>query len=181
MAANNKDVKRGVVIYLDGKEIPNNAKAIRAEMKKVRESIDKMTIGSEEYVRATKKYAQLKSILQEHKAQLKEVEVQQRSMLSRATAFVKKYAMELSTLITSITGVAMQLHRFRQQAAEKGDAQANLKALTGLDDSNIAWLTKQAETLSTTMDATGLRVRKSATEILEAYMLVGSAKPELLT
>ena len=46
MAANNKDVKRGVVIYLDGKEIPNNAKAIRTEMKKVRESIDKMTIGS---------------------------------------------------------------------------------------------------------------------------------------
>ena len=180
MAANNKDTKRGVVIYLDGKEIPNNARAIRAEMKKVRTEIDGMTRGSEEYVRAVKKYGQLKSILQEHKAQLKDVEVQQQSMLSRGTAFFKKYAMEISSAITAVTGVAMQLNQFRKQAAEKEDAAANLKALTGLSDENIQWLTKQAETLSTTMEKSKLRVRKSATEILEAYMLVGSAKPELL-
>ena len=79
---NNKDAHRGVVIYLDGKEVANNAKAIRAEMKKVRSEIDKMTVGSEEYIRATKRYRELDAILQQHKAQLRAVEVHQQSMLS---------------------------------------------------------------------------------------------------
>lgn len=52
--------------------------------------------------------------------------------------------------------------------------------MTGLDDDSIAWLTGQAKTLSTTMTKEGLRVRQSAAEILDAFMLVGSAKPELL-
>lgn len=60
------------------------------------------------------------------------------------------------------------------------ESQAGLKALTGLDDDSIAWLTGQAKTLSTTMTKEGLRVRQSAAEILDAFMLVGSAKPELL-
>lgn len=177
---NNKDVHRGVVLYLDGKEVANNAGAIRAEMKKVRAEIDKMTVGSEEYVRATKKYRELDGILQQHRAQLKAVEVQQTSMLSRGIKFFKDYSLQITGAMTALTGVAMKLNAFRKQAAEKEDAAANLKALTGLDDDNIAWLTKQAEMLSTTMEASGLRVRKSATEILEAYMLVGSKKPELL-
>ena len=177
---NNKDVHRGVVLYLDGKEVANNAKAIRAEMKKVREQIDKMTVGSEEYVRATRKYRELDKILQQHKAQLKAVEAQQQSMLSKGVKWFKDYSLQIAGAVTAITGVAMQINRFRKMAAEQEDAAANLKALTGLDDDSIAWLTKQAETLSTSMDATKLRVRKSAKEILEAYMLVGSAKPELL-
>lgn len=177
---NKKDVHRGVVLYLDGKEVANNAKAIRAEMKKVREQIDKMTVGSEEYVRATRKYRELDKILQQHKAQLKAVEAQQQSMLSKGVKWFKDYSLQIAGAVTAITGVAMQINRFRKMAAEQEDAAANLKALTGLDDDNIAWLTKQAETLSTTMEASGLRVRKSVTEILEAYMLVGSAKPELL-
>lgn len=52
--------------------------------------------------------------------------------------------------------------------------------MTGLDDSSIQWLTEQAEKLSTTMDESGLRIRQSSDEILQAYMLIGSKKPELL-
>ena len=68
----------------------------------------------------------------------------------------------------------------RDIAKEKEDAQAQLQALTGLDDDSIAWLTEQAEQLSTSMTDGGLRIRQSATEILQAYQLVGGAKPELL-
>lgn len=177
---NNKDVHRGVVLYLDGKEIPNNARAIRAEMKKVREQIDGMTRGSEEYIRAANKIKTLDAALQHHRAQLKAVEVQQRSLITKGIQFFKDYSLQITGAIETLTGVAMQLNKFRKQAAEQEDAAANLKALTGLDDDNIAWLKQQAETLSTTMEKSGLRVRKSATEILEAYMLVGSKKPELL-
>ena len=71
---NNKDVHRGVVLYLDGKEVANNAGAIRTEMRKVREEIDKMTVGSEQYVRATKRYRDLDGILKQHREKLRSVE-----------------------------------------------------------------------------------------------------------
>lgn len=80
-----------------------------------------------------------------------------------------------------IGGVNMKLADLKKNFSNKDASQKNLKALTGLDDESIDWLTKQAEKLSVTMDETGLRVTQSSKEILEAYMLVGSNKPELLT
>ena len=85
-----------------------------------------------------------------------------------------------ATAIAALTGVSMQLASFRKKSQEKESSQANLAALTGLDDESIAWLTRQAERLSTQMDESGLRIRQSAKEILDAYALVGSNKPELL-
>ena len=61
----------------------------------------------------------------------------------------------------------------------KQEATTGLQAMTGLSDADIEWLTRQAERIATTMDETGLRVRLSSKQILEAYALVGSAKPEL--
>ena len=74
----------------------------------------------------------------------------------------------------------MALNTLRNNRDAKESSQAELKALTGLDDSSIQWLTEQAEKLSTTMDESGLRIRQSSDEILQAYMLIGSKKPELL-
>ena len=85
-----------------------------------------------------------------------------------------------ATAIAALTGVSMQLASFRKKSQEKESSQANLAALTGLDDASIEWLTQQAERLSTQMDESGLRIRQSAQEILDAYALVGSNKPELL-
>ncbi len=81
----------------------------------------------------------------------------------------------------AIEGVSMKLSAMKKQFRDKGESQANLKALTGLDDESVQWLTAQAEQLSQTMDETGLRVTQSSKEILDAYMLVGSNKPELLS
>ena len=68
----------------------------------------------------------------------------------------------------------------RKDRDDKEASAANLKALTGLDDVSIQWLARQTEILSTSMHKSGLRVTQSSKEILEAYMLVGSAKPDLL-
>ena len=155
-------------------------KQVEAEAKKLREQIRGMTVGSKEYFEATKRYRELDAVLREHRAGLRAVEVQQESLLSKGVRWFKEYSLQITGAIAALTGVAMKLNQLRKQAYEKEDAAANLKALTGLDDENIQWLTQQAEKISTTMEASGLRVRKSATEILEAYMLVGSKKPELL-
>lgn len=178
--AGNKDVKRGIVIYIDGKEVNNNAKAIQAEMRKVKKEIDGCTLGSKEYIAATKRYKELNAILNEHKAKLSGVKKEHFSFINTINGLWQKWQVTIGAFLAAFAGVSLALSKFRKEMNETEESSANLKALTGLDDSSIQWLQEQAEILSTTMEKSGLRVQKTAKEILEAYMLVGSAKPELL-
>lgn len=100
--------------------------------------------------------------------------------LTRFNNGFSKWGGLLASAAAAITGVSMALSVLRKNRDEKESSAANLKALTGLDDDSIQWLKRQAEILSTAMDKTKLRVTQSSKDILEAYMLVGSAKPDLL-
>lgn len=114
--------------------------------------------------------------LQKIKTEVQETE----GWLSRFNNGFAKWGGLLATGAATITGVSIALNTLRNNRDSKESSQAELKALTGLDDSSIQWLTEQAEKLSTTMDESGLRIRQSSDEILQAYMLIGSKKPELL-
>lgn len=114
--------------------------------------------------------------LQKIKTEVQETE----GWLSRFNNGFAKWGGLLATGAATITGVSMALNTLRNNRDSKESSQAELKALTGLDNESIQWLTKQAEQLSTTMDESGLRIRQSSDEILQAYMLIGSKKPELL-
>ena len=175
-----KDVRRGIKIYIDGSEVVANSSSIRAEMKKIRESMKHMTLGSDEYREATKKWASLNTILKEHEQGLRQIDKTQQSLGSRIKGFFNMCTAKLTALAGVLYSVMNIFGKFYDQFSQKQDTAANLKALTGLDDNSIEWLTQQAEQLSTTMDETGLRIRSSSKEILDAYMMVGSAKPELL-
>lgn len=179
--ANNKDVKRGIVLYLDGKQVEANAMSIQKEMRKVKREIDACTFGSKEYVAATKRYRELNGILTEHRNKLREVKQEHFSFINTINGLWQKWNVTIGAFLAAFTGVSLALSKFRKEMNAEEESGANLKALTGLDDNSIDWLKQQAEQLSTTMDESGLRIRKSTKEILEAYMLVGSAKPELLT
>lgn len=116
------------------------------------------------------------SELQKIKTEVQETE----SWISRFNNGLTKWGGLLATGAATLAGVSMALNTLRNNRDSKESSQAELKALTGLDDSSIQWLTEQAEKLSTTMDESGLRIRQSSDEILQAYMLIGSKKPELL-
>ena len=122
---------------------------------------------------------QLRLVLAEQRRVNGEIRESQ-SLFARINTGFSKYAALGASVIATITGVSLALSKMRNNRNEKEASSANVKALTGLDDKDIQWLTRQADILSTTMEQSGLRVKQSSTEILEAYMLVGSAKPELL-
>lgn len=82
--------------------------------------------------------------------------------------------------IAAITGVTLSVSDLIEKNNQLEDSASNLKSLTGLNDNAIAYLTDQAKELSTQATDTGMRVRDSADEILNAYTIVGSNKPELL-
>jgi len=114
--------------------------------------------------------------LQKIKTEVQETE----GWLTRFNNGLSKWGGLLATGAATITGMSMALNTLRKNRDSKESSQAELKALTGLDDESIQWLTRQAEILSTAMDESGLRIRQSSDEILQAYMLIGSKKPELL-
>lgn len=132
--------------------------------------------GSEEW----KKYqAQLKLVNAEIRKvndEIKETE----GWLTRFNNRFAKWGALAASGIAAITGISMTLNKMRKDRDDKEASAANLKALTGLDDVSIQWLARQTEILSTSMHKSRLRVTQSSKEILEAYMLVGSAKPDLL-
>lgn len=102
------------------------------------------------------------------------------SQWNKSTGFISKYASFATAAIASITGIGLALNDFRKKSNAQEEGRADLKALTGLDNESIAWLEQEAVRLSTTVTESGIRIRQSATEILDAFKLVGSAKPELL-
>lgn len=127
------------------------------------------------------KYYQQQAKLVTAELQKIKIEVQEtEGWLTRFNNGLTKWGGLLATGAATITGVSMALNTLRSNRDSKESSQAELKALTGLDDESIQWLTRQAEILSTAMDESGLRIRQSSDEILQAYMLIGSKKPELL-
>nr|DAZ70274.1 MAG TPA: tail tape measure protein [Caudoviricetes sp.] len=183
MAKNNKTVKRGVYLYIDGKEIKNDINSIDLEMKRLQRDIKEMTRGSEEYNRTMAKIQHLQGILKQHRQEIKGITTETKKATISIGSMVdwfNRFGGVILSVIGFLTGFTLALRAIRDERNKLEESQAGLKALTGLDDDNIAWLTEQAKTLSTTMTKEGLRVRQSAAEILDAFMLVGSAKPELL-
>lgn len=178
--SDNKDVKRGIVLYIDGKEVVNNVTSIKAELRKLTKELDGMAIGSKEYVEQTKKIRALKGVLADHNQQLRSIDQTQTLSLSKGVDLFNKYAASIMAVVAALTGVVLKLNTFRTLLNEREESKANVKALTGLDDDAIDWMEQKAVELSTTMDESGLRIRQSASEIMEAYMMVGSNKPELL-
>jgi len=183
MAKNDKTVKRGVYLYIDGKQIKNDVSSIKAEIKKLTNELKDMTIGSREYVEQMAKIRNLNSMLKEHQRNLRGVNKEVKATTFSFGKFVdgfNRFGGFIASVVASLTGLVLGLKALRDEKNKLEDSQASLKSLTGLDDTSVDWLTKQAQKLSTTMTKEGLRVRQSTAEILDAYMLVGSAKAELL-
>ena len=175
-----KDVRRGISLYIDGKEVKGSVIEIKAEMRKLVKEQESMTKGSKEYVEHGKKIRQLKGVLSEHNQQLNIINKTQKSMLSSGVDLFNKYAASAMAIVAALTGVVLKLNQMRKLAMDREESKADLMALTGLGDDDITWLEQKAIELSTTVTAEGVRIRQSASDILEAYKLVGSAKPELL-
>lgn len=181
--AKSKSEKRGIYLYIDGKEIVNDVNHIEKECRQLTHQLKTMTLGSEEYNRTMAKIQHLQGILKQHRQEIKGITAETKKATVSVGSMVdwfNRFGGVILSVIGFLTGFTLALRAIRDERNKLEESQAGLKALTGLDDENIAWLTEQAKTLSTTMIKEGLRVRQSAAEILDAFMLVGSAKPELL-
>jgi phage tail tape measure protein, TP901 family len=147
---------------------------------KISSELKKTTRNTAEY---NSKLEMLKRVSKETALVQKEMRVEigcQASVWGRMADGINKYMGIIGTVVVGITGITMKFNQLREARNKLEESKTDVKALTGLDDESIEWLTDQAKRLSTTVTEEGIRIRQSADEILEAYKLVGSAKPELL-
>ena len=164
-------------------EVMNNLdkatpKELRATLTAINKQLNSGYIkrGSAEW----KMYQQQAKLVTAELQKIKMETMETTSWLERMNNGITKWGGMIATGAAALTGVSFTINKLRSNRDDKEEAQAELKALTGLDDDSIQWLTRQAEILSTSMEESGLRIRQSSDEILKAYMLIGSKKPELL-
>ena len=156
----------------------SSLKDLEAAQKKIQNLMRNGTVK-----RHTKEWDELREANIRVKKEIKSIGDEMQIGESKTSKFANgfnKYFAAITAGFAAITGITFALKQFVNMKNDKEESAANLKALTGLDDESISWLTGQAEKLSTTMTETGVRIRKSSKEILDAFTVVGSAKPELL-
>lgn len=178
MASKNTITKR-VNIYINGREVGNDIKSIRAEMQKTVNQIAKMTRGSEEYNAKAREIRTLKSILQEHNQQLRTTE-QRWFSLGNAANGLKKYSGVILSFVGSLTGATLGFQKCAEEAEKFEENLDNLSALTGLEGKSLSWLGDQAKEMSVKTTQSGIKIKQSATDILDAFTKMGSQRPELL-
>lgn len=151
-----------------------------AVQSQVRKQLREATPGTTQYTAALEENRRVsEAVTRAQRAMRVEVGCQG-TTFGKAIGIFNKYAAVVTAGIAAITGVTLKLNQLREKRNQREEAKADVEALTGLDKDSINWLEQEAKRLSTAMDENGIRIRQSATEILDAYKLVGSAKPELL-
>ena len=155
-------------------------KELLAVKRRVQEEVQRTARGTEEYNR---KLEQLKRVTAEATKAQNEMRTEvgcQATPLGRVADGLNKYIGLIGTAVAALGSFGLGIEQANERLRQLEESQAGLQALTGLDEGSIGWLTEQARLLSTQMTESGVRIRQSSQEILEAFQLVGSAKPELL-
>lgn len=106
--------------------------------------------------------------------------IQQQSLFSRVTSGFNQYFTLFATLTASIIGIVHSFRKLIDTYNEFEESVANLSALTGLSGEQLDWMAERAKQASISATEDGVRFTNSANDIVNAYTLIGSKRPELL-
>ena len=169
-----------VLKRLNGSSFNELTKAQRV----LRSEIKGMNRATQEEIRLyNEKVAKLKLVdmeLGKVKNQMYAVDRAQKSWMGNAAGSFNKMAGWITGITATITGIAYSFNRSIEAANAFEDSLSNLSALTGLQGNDLNWLSEQAKRFSVSTTESGVRIRQSAKDILDAYTIMGSQRPELL-
>ena len=154
-----KITRRGISIFIDGKEVENSVKSIRAEMAKLRNEQAKTIVGSEEYVKKGKQIAQLNTIYENHVQQQKKVNAelakqagltkQTGSAWSRLAEGFNKYGALVASFMAGITGISFAFRKLAENVAHMDDVYSDVMKTTGMTKEQVEELNEVFKRLDT--------------------------------
>ncbi len=127
--ANDKQYKRSLKVYIDGKEVENSVAGIQKEMRKLRGEMKNLTIGTEEYEKKAAGMRKLNGILREHRKNVSGVADEQDRMteaIKNALGLNSKFANSIMGITSNGNGLKGMLAGATQAVSSFG------KALLGL-------------------------------------------------
>jgi TP901 family phage tail tape measure protein len=131
----------------------------------------------------TKEYKQLNDQYTKIGARMKELRTgakQTGMSLGKMADGFNKYFGLISVWAASLTGVVLGFRKFINAANEFEEVADNTQALTKLSNENMEYFKKQSKETSTSVVEDNIRIKNSATKIMDAYSIMGSKRPELL-
>lgn len=167
---------------LDGSITPS-VRQLMDEQRRLNKVLNEMPIALRN---ASKEAKQLKAV-EEALAKVRKEAKESGSSLGRIKDNIKgfadsfnKYLGMFTAFIGALFGVTLSFEQCIEVFMAFENELKNLSALTGLVGRELTWLGNQAMEMSTSIAKSGGRITQSSTEILKAFTLMGSKKPELL-
>jgi len=154
-------------------DLTRTQRQLQAELKKT-------TRGTAEYIEKSKQLRLVSAELRKVKVEMTGVAGSQQGMLNRVASGFNRFGGMALGAIAAVTGVGLGLRKLAQDADAYNAKVAELSAITGLAGEELNWLSEEAKKLSVSTTEDGIRITRSADEIVDAFKLMGSAKPELL-
>lgn len=160
----------------------------RALTKEIKNS----ALSAEELEAKYKELNRVKLILDEHRAKLKGVNeeiVEHKEKLADVSQSYTLLSGGMGRMIGMTAGVFVageiasygaELLNVREKVRAYGSAVSELQAITGVSGAGLKDLESRAESLTEIITDGGEKITNTSADILKAFQLVGSAKPELL-
>ncbi|MGQ1890655.1 phage tail tape measure protein [Thermophagus sp. OGC60D27] len=145
----------------------NSIAGIENEMQKLIAAQKKMTIGSTEYVNTGKKIKELDATLKQHKQEIYGTTTRWGLLSDKVKAFKTIAVAAIGTAVAKVFGTITKKSR------EFEDALSSLSSITGATGRDLSFYSDEAIRL-------GQASTQSATQVVKAMELIGSAKPDLL-
>jgi TP901 family phage tail tape measure protein len=165
---------------------------LEAYQKALTKEIKNSTLSVEQLEAKYKELNEVTAIINEHKAKLKgtnqTIAEQQEGLRGISGAFTQlsgaaqAYIGNLAANMTmdAVNMVTSQLMNVKEKVVDYQQSLSELSAVTGVSGEGLTDLEGRAESLTTIITEGGQQITNSSTDILKAFQLVGSAKPELL-
>ena len=157
---------------------------LRASYRELRKEVAGMERGTREYAARVQELNRVKRELDRVEASMKRVSRAQRGMgggFAKVMGVMQAATGPIIATVAALAGVLRVVRKAVDSFRSLQERTQQLSSLTGLQGDDLTWLQERAQALGTTTTEAGVRITKSAEEIVEAFTLMGSAKPELLS
>jgi TP901 family phage tail tape measure protein len=174
MASGTSNIK----IFIDGKDAANTIKGLSSEHYKLNREIKELVPGTEAYKKKAAEIANLKGVLNEHKQHISKITDAYAGLKTGIGQVVGLTATVFAA--NSLVSYGSELLNLQTRVVGYQGALSELSAITGVTGEGLQGLEDRAANLSTITLASGEIITNTSTDIIDAFKLVGSAKPELL-
>lgn len=140
--------KRGIYLYINGDQVANSLNGVRAHIRKLKGEMDKLTIGSAEWIRKNEEIQRLNSYLSEYNVQVRNAAAGTNRMQS-ASSGLKGMTAKFTALAASVAGVSFAAEKAIEDYSRLSEAEADVTKYTGMTTEQVEDLNEEFKKMDT--------------------------------